>query len=126
MNSQKPTICTACEKQIPLPPADVCSIIEACGKAGVRILKYGNLYLNLGPPKPKEEPLPNYPILPVTAPLPLGPDHVKQNETALEMDEQEVKAERLRMLMIEDPMEYERQLRDGELDDEPGESEQSE
>jgi hypothetical protein len=67
-----------------------------------------------------------YPLLPPGTPLPVGPDHARQNADTLKKDEVEVRAERLRMLMIEDPMEYERQLRDGELTDEPGESDESE
>ena len=105
--------------------ADVCAIIEACGKAGVRIFKQGNLYLALGE-APKIEAV--YPMLPVT-PLPqapVGPDHARQNAETLANDEDELRAEQLRMLMIENPMEYERLLRDGELSDEPSESDDDE
>lgn len=104
-----------------LPGSEVCAIIEACGKADVRVLRYKGLYLARGPARPKppaENPLPSpgYPVIPV-------PDHPRQNAEALARDEEEVKAERLRMLMIEDPIEYERQLRDGELEeDEPEQS----
>ena len=99
----------------PLPPDTICSIIEACGKAGVRVFKYGNLYLNLGPAPEK---VGGYPILPITAPLPKPVDHARQNVDALQHDEDELRAEQLRMLMLENPVEYERQLRDGELTEE--------
>jgi hypothetical protein len=102
------------ENNSDLPPASVCEIILACGKAGVRILKYGNLYLALGPAPEKVE---QYPLAIPGAPL--IPDHAKQNADTLLRDEDEIRAEQLRMLMIENPMEYERQLRDGELNDEP-------
>lgn len=104
---------------IDLSSADVCGIIESCGKAGVRILKYGNLYLSLGPAPLK---ITHYPL----SSDPRTPDHVRQNVETLQRDEEEVRAERLRMLMIEDPVEYERQLRDGELENEPGESDLAE
>jgi hypothetical protein len=121
MNSQKRMMPTDINL---LPPGEICRIIESCGKAGVRVLKYGNLYLNLGPAPAKI--VSDYPILPLTAPLPKPVDHARQNADTLAHDEEEIRAEQLRMLMIEDPMEYERQLKDGELDDEPGESNESE
>lgn len=86
---------------------DIATIIEACGKAGVRTLKYGSLYLAFGPAPEK------VPVI-----LDQFPDHDAINAETLERDEQEIRDERLRMMMIEDPVEYERQLRDGELTDE--------
>src|ERR1700744_5779822 len=105
-----------------LPASEVCAIIEACGKAGVRVLKFGGLYLQLGPAPVKLSGI--YPLLDPKAPLPqTGPDHARQNAETLQRDEEEIRAEQLRMLMIENPLEYERQLRDGELsDDESRES----
>lgn len=48
-------------------------------------------------------------------------DHTKQTEDALELDELRTKEDRLNQLAIEDPVEFERQLANGELtkDDEP-------
>lgn len=96
-----------------LTETTVCAIISACGQSGVRVLKFGGLYISFIAPRVKRE-----------APqVSTEPDHTAQNVEALERDEGEVRAERIRMLMIENPMEYESLLRDGELDDEPGESE---
>ena len=107
-----------------MPPDLIQGIIDSCGKAGVRVLRYGGLYLAFGPAPAREVPQ-EYPILAVP-PLPKAPDHARQNVETLERDEEELRAEQLRMLMIENPVEYERQLRDGELNDEPGESNESE
>jgi hypothetical protein len=53
-------------------------------------------------------------------PMPSEPQLVAMEKDALEQDELLAKEERLRMLLIEDPMEFERQLAAGELiDDEP-------
>lgn len=106
----------ATKTETPLRLGEVCAIIEACGKAGVRTLRLGDLYLSLGEKPEQPE------VLRGTSFQPM-PDHAKQNAAALDHDEEEVRAEQLRMLMIENPMEYERQLRDGELGDEPTEPE---
>lgn len=112
MNSSKPTKMQAHN----LPSAAVCAIIEACGKAGVRVFKYGELYFSMDA-TPQTYPL----IVPGDRIVPAAPDHARQNADTLERDEDEVRDEQLRMLMLENPMEYERQLRDGELEDEPSE-----
>jgi hypothetical protein len=126
MSSRKPTTPMDAENNLPLPLGEISSIIEACGKAGVRVLKYRGLYLALGPAPEKQEVI-CYPLLPPGSPLPAkGPDHARQNADTLQHDEEELRAEQLRMLMIENPMEYERQLRDGELTDEPAEQDDGE
>jgi hypothetical protein len=93
----------------PLSGQELCAIIEACGKAGVRIVKLPGIYLVLGP----------RPASPASLAVAreAGPDHRAQNNEALALDELAVKEERMRMLMIEDPLEYERLLKDGELDE---------
>jgi len=83
------------------------------------VFKSGDLYIAFGPAPIRQE---TYPLATVGEAV---PNHAAQNAEALERDEDEIKAERLRMLMIENPMEYERQLRDGELDD-ANESDESE
>ena len=97
---------------IDFPPGQVCEIIKACGEAGVQVFKFGSLYLRLGPIARKNATIPGpvYPMVRV-------PNHTQQNLEALEIDEQAVKEERLRMMMIENPMEYERQVMAGELDE---------
>lgn len=90
-------------------------------------MTFGNLHVEFGPAPVTSEP--TYPLLPPHALYPadaLAPDHAQQNAATLVEDELSVKAEQLRMLMIENPMEYENALRDGELtEDEPGESSES-
>lgn len=110
---------TESPKILTLPPALICAIIEACGKSRVRSFKYGDLQMEFG--NAPEVVVSEYPMveLPRGVPTTPSPDHVRQNKEALERDEQEVRAEQLALMAIEDPMEYERQLKAGELLDEP-------
>jgi hypothetical protein len=80
------------------------------------VFKCDNLYLTFGPAP--EKIVTEYPMV-----VSGVPNHAQQNADTLALDEEELRAEQLRMLMIEDPVEYERQLRDGELSDERRESE---
>ena len=50
-------------------------------------------------------------------PAPQTPDHAQNNRDALKRAEEEIRQERLALLAIEDPVEYERQLRDEDLID---------
>lgn len=100
----------------PWSASELCAIIEACGKAGVRIFRAEGVALQLGPPK-------EIPLQPQMDPEVLGSaQHARQNTDALRRDESDLRADQLALLAIEDPVEYERQLRDEELGDEPGES----
>lgn len=105
-NSSRSTSSTAPS----LSREDISAIIEVAAKSGVKVFRGAGLYLNFSSHQAISE-------LPTPA-----VDHRGQNLEALKQDEEDLRAEQLRMLMIEDPVEYERQLRDGELSDEPGES----
>lgn len=96
---------------------EIALIITTCGKSGVRNFQYGALKFELGFPAESDRGIAERSIL---------VDHVQQNQDTLRIDEERLREEQLRMLMIEDPVAYEQQLRDGELEDEPGESDQSE
>ena len=111
--SKKPTGPTITKStHLSLPAESICLIIEASGKAGVRVLKWGDLYLSFG--LPTSVMTPSYIPEP---PLVQEPNHKQQNLDTLRQDEDTLRAEQLRMMLLEDPMEYERQLRDNELDE---------
>ena len=78
----------------------------------MRVLKWGDLYLSFG--LPTSVMTPSYIPEP---PLVQEPNHKQQNLDTLRQDEDTLRAEQLRMMLLEDPMEYERQLRDNELDE---------
>ncbi len=45
------------------------------------------------------------------------PNHEQENKDSLELDELRTKEEQVAMLILEDPVEFERQLADGELEE---------
>lgn len=111
-----------------LTSADVCSILRACAETQVRELKFGGLHVTFGkqaeetgltPPSPLgnaasgvADPLTPPSVEAITA------EQTKQNEQSLAQAEIDAKADRLALLAIEDPVEFERQMMNGELSDE--------
>jgi hypothetical protein len=65
----------------------------------------GNLKLNFGPTKK---------VLGEEVPV---PDHERNGKEALEVAELELKEEQISMLNLEDPLELERQIANGELEE---------
>lgn len=108
---------TASKNELCLRADEIALIITTCGKSGIRSFEYGALKFEMGPVFEAD-------LLPLEKSEPV--DHVRQNQDTLRIDEEQLREEQLRMLMIENPVAYEQQLRDGELEDEPGESDQSE
>lgn len=95
-----------------LTPADVCAILKACGDSQVRVLKFANLYVQF------ETKAQN-----ATEPFTAGPD-TEISETnkiiereSLAQDEQAVRQDQLDQMWIENPLEAERILLAGELQD---------
>ena len=84
---------------------DVCSILETCSKNNVRELTFGALSVSFGPERPTETP----------AEIPAPINHEKINRATLADEEVRLRAETLALLAIEDPIEYERQIMNGEL-----------
>lgn len=95
-----------------LSAQDVCSIIESCAKTKIRTFKFHNLEMDFSPAPDIESPK-LHEVVP-------APDHERINADTLKQDTQVSREERLEMLLIEDPVEYERQIREGVLLDEPG------
>lgn len=92
---------------------EICRILESCKTAGVKEFVLGDLRFvfggdeispNVVPTKEQEPPSP----LPVV-------DHAKQDSEALEIDEMYAREDRLALLAIEDPVEFERQIVHEEL-----------
>lgn len=111
-------------KSPPLSSEDACRIIEVSAKAGVVELQFNGLHVKFGKTVEQliAEGTPPYPYMPQTsAPAPVTAlteeQHETQTKEALELDELRTKEEQLARALIENPIEYERLLRDGELVD---------
>jgi hypothetical protein len=104
---------------------EVCSILETSAKIGVLELKFGDLHATFGRPARQEDgrgPLAPYPFVqqphaPPSVTALTEKEHQEQNSTALEADEVRLREEQLARALVEDPVAYERLLRDGELTD---------
>ncbi len=117
-NSKKPTTPTAFEVS-PLATADVCRIIEACGRAGVAVFRMGDLYLRLGP-SAQDAPVTENVTAPL-APLPattVAETQTKISEKALLEAELIVKEQQLAEMEITDPFQAEQLYLDGALTEE--------
>lgn len=121
-----------------LATADVCLIIEKCDIHGVASLKFGDLELSFCPPveTPALKRQPHRADSTGTVePHSTIPDatmsdqqHKNLSKAALEQDELTLREQEIAELLITDPLEAERMLRDEELedddDDEPGNSDE--
>lgn len=101
------------DEKITFSAKDLCVIIDACKQGGVRELAVGGLMLKFSSlvtlqPKANDG---------LVGPDLRDADHVAQSKEALEIDELLTKEEQLAQLMIEDPVEYERQIVAGELEE---------
>ena len=113
------------EKQV-LSVDGVLRIIEASAKSGVAILKFGDLELNFRPSQPGTLPTPgeapSQSVLPLASPpekIPVLTDEAQAEaaQRELELSELDLRDQQLAELMITDPAEFERQMHQGELED---------
>lgn len=106
----------------------MCLILRACAESKVRELKFAGLHVSFGKPT-EETPAPALPPMgnpatpveltsPVQSAAEIATEQTKQNDKSLAQAEIEAKDMQLALLAIEDPMEFERQLMNGELTDE--------
>lgn len=107
-----------------LDSEEVCRIIDASARAGVRVLKFGGLYLQMGEPKAVRESLPDSPPLAAHTPTPATEiaelNHVSQSQDALELDELQEREDQIAELLLTDPLRAEELIRDGELEEDDG------
>lgn len=93
-------------------------IIAQSAASNVRLLEIGGLRIEFGgtePAKPGVATLiASQTISPTVAAL-TEKQHAKQTEESIKDDEARVKQERLNLMAIEDPLEYERLIMNGEL-----------
>jgi hypothetical protein len=96
---------------------EVCCILDKCSNLGIATLTLGDLHFQF---KCKLEEIP---IAPVTDSQPPAKpvDLDKEAKDALVQDELRAKEDRLAMLLVEDPQEFERQICAGELTEDDGE-----
>jgi len=97
-----------------LSTQSVCSIIETCARYNVAKLQFRDLMLEFGQ-KP-EQPPPGRTTATTVADM-TEQEHQEQTKQALAEDELSLREQQLEELKITDPAEYERQIRDGELED---------
>jgi hypothetical protein len=103
------------EKSI-LTPAEVCAILKACGEAQVRVLKFANLYVQFDKKvEPARTAVAEAPA--PTTEAEISETNQKIHEDALAQDEQAVRQDQLDQMWIENPLEAERILLAGELED---------
>lgn len=96
---------------------DICAIIEACGKAGVRSFSLKDLKLSFEAPKSKVETPTTEFKLPPPEIQKLADSQTKEAETRQEFA---IKKDELEHLLIEDPDAYFDAIRLGDLVDEKG------
>lgn len=94
---------------------DICRILEASAKAGVRTLKFAGLdveFESAGVTNPNGAPA-HY-IAPPTAEI-AEPNHVAQDRESRLMDELKMREDQIEELLLSDPVEAERLIAQGEL-----------
>jgi hypothetical protein len=97
---------------------EVCALIKACSEARVSELKFGELQIlfapaEMGPAKTSDA---NNQVL-VEEALPLSMESLEIEKRAFEFDEQSIKEDRLALMAIENPSEFEAMTLAGELED---------
>ena len=91
---------------------EVCSIIEMCGKSGVREFRLGKLEIHYGPVAREVD------QSPIVVPDGLARATESQARESLEKDEIAYKQNELDQMVIEDPARFEELLKSGDLRDE--------
>lgn len=111
--------------------SEICAIIEACGKSKVTTFSGGGFTVkfagveaeSLAPSPLAAESVPENLDRPAESRRELTEYETKEAERELKRQSELVTAARLANLMIEDPVEYEKLLANGELDDESNDEE---
>lgn len=111
----------------------VCSILKECSTSGVSELKFRDLHVRFGSTagpvvdlRSLRYPLVQQPQGPQPEVADLTPEqHAENTKLTLELEELRMREEKLARALVEDPLEYERMLRDGELSDDVESSDES-
>jgi len=99
-----------------LSAEEVCSILRVCGEAKVSVLKFRDLYVKFGgTAESQKNDVPS--ALPITPEAEISDNSKQVAFEAIEKEMVLTKEERLALLQIEDPLEYERLVVNGELED---------
>ena len=105
---------------------EVLRIIQTCAASGAIELKFNGLEIKFGAGKPEPAPSPGEsPSQTVQVPAVAEMteiQHTEQTKKAVEKDELLLREQQMAELMITDPLEYERQVNQGELEDDTDES----
>lgn len=96
---------------------ELCAIIKTCGESGVRVIKFPGFYVSFGPtakPSPLEAP---NPAAKTDEPVKLVAAQTAVAAKAHLLEEIQTREEQLAMMMIENPVEAEKLILAGELED---------
>lgn len=97
---------------------EICRILEASAKAGVRVLKFGTLEATfepsgvVPPTATDQRPAPPTPAAEIAE-----PNHERQTRESIELDELALREDQVGELLLSDPLEAERLISEGELGD---------
>jgi hypothetical protein len=97
--------------EVTLSTRDICKLIATCHKSGVTEFKFGTLQMNFREP----EKLTEESTLPAAIPEEI---QRKFNEETLAVQKLDDEIDQTSFLLIEDPLDMERRIADGELIDE--------
>lgn len=106
------------EQKSVLSVADICRILKACGEASVTELKFGDLHVRRDSQSPAAAPSAS--VEPAPAPPPTAEiveTQRKESERAQIQAEVTLRQQQLSQMLIEDPLEAERLLSQGDLID---------
>lgn len=108
-----------------LTAKQICSIIKTSAKVKVRLFSYGDLRLEFGEVSPARDSWPVQNVLP-TSPAEAAlsdKEHEAQTKESIFIEELRLKEDTLEQMFIEDPLEAERLIESGELDEDDGQEE---
>ena len=101
-----------------LTGSEIESIIQSCAKANVRVLEIHGIRLEFGAGVPSSPPQPaQVSSEPAPSEAAISEKHEKQSQEALEQDELRLRRDQLALMLIENPVEYEKLVASGELEE---------
>jgi hypothetical protein len=114
-------------KEKSLTPKDVAAIIEVCGKAQVRVLKFAGLYVEFSRKENSKDPDPGFVVsAPHVPAAEIAASQIQQANLALEQDELALKEDQLAEMWLTNPHEAEKLVINGELEEESTDGEDAE
>ena len=104
--------------KIGLSSADICAIIKTCSENGVAQLKFGDLEIHFGKPETLHDDRPPAPPNHTRPATEIAATQKQIAKKSLLKDEVSLREDELALMVIENPMEAERLIMAGELNEE--------